>query len=237
MGIIVFNHVSSMDYGIQVEHPPKYETPEKDYEVVHVPGRNGDIFIDKGSFKNVPRTYDISIGSEHEKHSVMANRISEWLHSASGYARLEDTYEPEYYRLAVYKESCEITNIFNHAGRTTIEFDCKPQRFLKLGDRLNTFTKNGVLRNPTIFASSPIITIYGTGQGTLKIGNYVVTISDIKASITIDSELQDSYSNTINRNADVILSSGFPKLSPGKNEISFAGGINKVEVIPKWWTI
>ena len=41
MGVIIYNGVSSEEFAIQVEHPPGYETPEKDYEVTHIPGRNG----------------------------------------------------------------------------------------------------------------------------------------------------------------------------------------------------
>ena len=62
MGVITFNGIASDKLDIQVEHPPGYETPKKDYEIVHVPGRNGDVYIDKGSYQNVSRTYDIAMG-------------------------------------------------------------------------------------------------------------------------------------------------------------------------------
>lgn len=238
MGVVIFNGVSSLDYHIQVEHPPEYETPSKDYEIIHVPGRNGDIALDKGSFKNVARSYQIAVASLEEDFTTQVNRISEWLHSASGYARLEDSYEPEYYRLAMYEEGNVIKNILGQAGRTTINFNCKPQRFLKSGDNVVIAKSNCILRNPTGYKALPIITVIGTKAGTLRIGDYVVQISDIKNTITIDSEIQDVYSKTSNRNSDVTLSSnGFPKLLPGENEISFSGGITSVEVIPKWWTL
>ncbi len=237
MGIVIFNGISSREYDIQVEHPPGYETPEKDYDITHVPGRNGDIVIDNGSYQNVSRTYQIAVGSLQKNFTTMANYISEWLHSTSGYARLEDSYEPDYYRLAYYEESGNIENILEHAGRATIAFNCKPQRFLKSGDQTFTFTGKGVLRNPTRFESLPIINVKGSGSGALQIGSYTVTISAINTSITIDSEIQDAYSGTINRNSLVTLSNGFPKLTAGENTISYSGGITSVEVIPKWWTL
>ena len=36
MGVIIYNGVSSEEFAIQVEHPPGYETPEKDYEITHI---------------------------------------------------------------------------------------------------------------------------------------------------------------------------------------------------------
>lgn len=237
MGVIVFNNRSSKDYDIQVEKMPDYETPEKDYDAIHVPGKNGDVLIDKGSYKNVPRTYQVSVCSSVKDFTSMATGISEWLQSASGYARLEDSYEPEYYRLATYQNSGVVENLFGSAGRITIAFNCKPQRFLKSGEQKIEFTNNGTILNYTKFKALPIITVHGTGSGTIRIGDYTVLISSIDSYLIINSEIQDAYCGTINKNSTVTLNNGFPKLNPGINEISFSGNITSVEVVPKWWTL
>lgn len=237
MGVIIFNDISSRDYDIQVEKLPDYEIPEKDYDIIHVPGRNGDVIIDKGSYKNTLRRYQLSVGSLTKDFVSMANAISEWLHSASGYARLEDSYEPEYYRMAIYKDSGLIENLLGSAGRTSIAFNCKPQRFLKSGDESTVFSEAGTIFNPTGFKSSPIIIINGNGAGVLRIGIYTVSVSSIDTSVTINSDIQDAYNGMENRNSTITLNNGFPKLVPGENNISFSGGITSVEVIPKWWTL
>ncbi len=239
MGVIIFNGVSSLDCHVQVEHPPGYETPERDYEVTHVPGRNGDILMDKGSFKNVTRTYQIAVCGSAESFAGMANQVSEWLHSVAGYARLEDSYEPEYYRIAMYEGSVEIENLFAKAGRASISFNCKPQRFLKSGEQTVRFVGKGKIFNPTRFMALPVITVKGSGRGILNVGGFTVSISDIAASITINCDIQDVYSGTQNRNSAVTFMTNrvFPKLSPGDNEISYSGGITSVEVIPNWWTL
>ena len=51
MGVIVFNGIPSTEYQIHVEKPPVYAMPERDYSVVHIPGRNGDIVVDSGSYR------------------------------------------------------------------------------------------------------------------------------------------------------------------------------------------
>lgn len=237
MGIIIYNDQSSEDFRIRVEHPPGYDIAERDYESVHVPGRNGDILIDKGSYKNTVRTYDISFGDEEKYFSQMANKVIQWLCSTFTYARLEDSYEPEIYRSAVYLNSLTIENVLNHGGRATIEFNCKPQRFLKMGEKTVTYTSQGYLKNPTAFESRPIVTVYGSGSGRINIGGYVVGISAIDQYVTINSEIQDCYKNTINKNNTVSLDRDFPRLSPGSNNISFSGGVTKVEVIPRWWML
>ena len=237
MGIVMFNGISSLDYGIQVEHPPEYQAPARDYEVIHVPGRNGDLVIDNGSYQNVNRSYQMAIGDLQKDYTSMANVISEWLHSVSGYARLEDSYELEYYRMAMYQDEISVENIMQHAGRLTVDFNCKPQRFLKSGEEIVKITKRTTLYNPTGFNSLPCITVYGSGRGVLSVGQHIVTISNINGSIVLDSEIQDAYKGTVNRNADITLNKGFPEFIPGENSITWTGGITYVEVIPRWWTL
>lgn len=261
MGVIIFNGVSSEQYGIVVESYPDYETPEKDYELTHVPGRNGDVIIDKGSYKNSNRTYYIAAGSANGNFVNIANNIASWLLPNKGYCRLEDSYEPSYYRIAMYKDSGVITNVLNNAGRISINFYCKPQRFLKSGDIPITISNslvdsNGThvldsdnnmindsyypsfptLFNPTLYTSLPIIKVYGD-SGTVTIGSNTISISHIDDYITIDSETQDTYKGSVNCNSHIVLSHDFPVLEPGINNISFTGSISKVEVVPKWWTI
>ena len=241
MGVIIFNGIPSTNYGIHVETPPVYATPERDYEVVHIPGRNGDLVIDKGSYQNVTRKYSISVGEIDGNFTTLAAGVSEWLHSASGYARLEDSYESDYFRLAYYVADVEMENLFHQAGKMLIEFNCKPARFLKAGERAVPFTTDGSISNPTFQKSFPKLTVFVSGSGTLTIGDQTITISGLTNStlMVIDSELQDVYEegSLTNLNSKVSFSDGFPLLSPGVNTITFTGSITSVEVIPRWWIL
>ena len=237
MGVIYFNGISSEKYGVLVEHPPGYSYPEKEIEFVHIEGRNGDLTIDKGSYQNVTRSYDLAVGDESVKFSKLANNLSSWLHSSRGYARLEDTYEPDYFRMAIYSEGNDIENILQHAGRVTVEFNCKPQRFLKSGDIPLRITNNKSLFNPTNFESNPLIVVNGSGNGTIKIGDYTITVNGITSGMCIDSELMDVYKGSTNLNSKVVLPNSFPRLVKGENTIQFSGGVTSLEVTPRWWTL
>ena len=243
--LLVYNGKSSTDLDILIEHYPDYNIPERDVESIHIPGRNGDIIIDHNeSYKNVSRSYDIAVISDSyfsRSFSMMANEITQWLTSATGYARLEDDYDPDHYVMArLNMSSSAIKNILAVAGRVTIKFDCKPQRYLKIGDEPITIDSSPKsVHNPTDKKSLPIITVEGSGAATLNVNGYSIVISSISGSITINSDVQGAYSGAgVNRNSDVSLPDGFPKLSPGQNVIQYSGsGITKVEVIPKWWTL
>ncbi len=176
MGVITFNGITSTSVGVQVAHPPMYVYPEKDSEAVHVPGRNGDIIIDKDSYKNVPREYELTVYDvDHPDwtYSERMVKLSNWLHSATGYAKLSDTYDAGYFRKARYVEQAEeFENYINQGGVGKITFDCRPERFLDSGETLVTINKASSettthqLRNPTQYWSRPYFKLYGTtGSG------------------------------------------------------------------------
>ena len=236
MGIVMFNGTSSQDLHALVQTAPEYEFPEKDYSVTHVEGRNGDIVIDTGSWQNVPRTYNLAIDTRKISYAEVASKLVQWLHSASGYARLEDSYEPDFYRMAIYKDSGSISNIYSKAGQIEISFDCKPQRYLKNGEVSDLFTSNTEYRNPTDFPSKPKIVIHGSGSGTVKIGAYEITIFNILDGMTVDCEIQDTYKNDINCNSRVSIAE-YPKIIAGNNTISMSGGVTSIEITPRWWML
>ena len=234
MGVIIFNNKSSADCRIQVAHPPGYAYPERDYTITHIPGRNGDIIQDNGCYKNVERTYEVSFDVPNEDFATYANTVSAWLHSTTGYARLEDSYEPNYYRMATYQESNIFENLYNQAGTATIVFECKPQRFLKTGDNIITIQNSLTIMNPTGFEAYPLFKVTGT-SGVLTVNGNSITFSSIDNFVMLDCELQDAYKENINKNSTI--SGTFPVLKTGSNTISWTGGISSVTMKPRWWTI
>lgn len=234
MGVIIFNNKSSADCRIQVAHPPGYAYPERDYTITHIPGRNGDIIQDNGCYKNVERTYEVSFDAPNEDFATYANAVSAWLHSTTGYARLEDSYEPNYYRMAVYQESNIFENLYNQAGTATIVFECKPQRFLKTGDNIITIQNSLTIMNPTGFEAYPLFKVTGT-SGVLTVNGNSITFSSIDNFVMLDCELQDAYKENINKNSTI--SGTFPVLKTGSNAISWTGDISSVTMKPRWWTI
>lgn len=248
MGIITFNGMTSSSYGIVVEHFPDYEYPERDYTVTHVPGRNGDIVVDNGSYQNVKRTYQIAIGAtSQESFSDISRKISRWLHEPSTYARLEDTYEPDVYRLAYYDENNKIENVLDRAGRAEISFVCKPQKYLKSGEIPLSYPNDGnniYLWNSTAFNSKPIITIHparDNSRGIIWINDKAFIINNMmeNQAITIDSELEDVYdaeTKSINLNSKIDFID-FPEFKPYSNVIRANGFISHIDIIPRWWTL
>ena len=236
ISIINWAGTSSDDLRIRVEHYPVRVLPERSQTMTEIAGRNGALLMVDGNWNNYDQEYEIFISAEKPGLVRAARAVAEWLEAPAGYQRLEDSYEPDVYRMAYYAGGQDIESILNRFGRATISFACKPQRFLKSGEAVKRFDADGVLVNQTKFDALPFITVYGSGAGSVTVNGNTVTLSDIDGYTVLDSELMDAYKGDENKNP-YISAEEFPVLIPGENEISFSGGVTSLDVIPRWWTI
>ena len=233
-GFFLYDNESSEDFGLYTAGSGVYNSPERISEVISVPGRNGDIIIDGGKFSNVDVVFTVVAKDDFKQQAIDTKA---WLLSKFGYKRLEDSFNPDYYRRGKFAGNIEWTiGELLRYGSADLKFNCKPQLYLKTGETPVEFTAAGTITNPTRFARSPLIRVYGTGDGTLTVGNKTITLTDIDDYIVIDSMLMDCYKGTLNQNYKVSLSE-FPMLQPGITGLSFSGDITSVEITGRWWTL
>jgi phage-related protein len=234
-GKIFFGGKYSDDFGIYVEEPPSYIWPEHSYDHHKVNGKHGDVLTDFDRFENVTKKYKISAYDGSDFYTV-ARKVSDWLHHgfADGYMRLEDSYEPDCYMLAVYEESNTLENQLGKAGRCEITFNCKPQRFLISGDRKVDIRQSGLtITNPTNYPSSPLIKFYGAG--TIHVNGVEIVVYNNFNGITFDAETYNAVDSVGNNMNAYIYTLNPVRLSPGVNTITFDGDIYDLSIVPRWW--
>lgn len=231
---LIFNGRSTKDFGVYISGSGTWGAPERDVEHIEVPGRNGDLTIDNKRFKNISVTYPAFIARGFDRKF---DDFRAFMVSSPGYHRLEDDYHPDEYRMAEYYEALEPSvGTLNRSGQFELRFYCKPQRFLKNGERETEFTAAGQIYNPTSFEAKPLLRVYGTGA--LGVGSETITISSASVYTDIDCDIKDAFKGATNCNGNIRLSSGdFPTLKPGYTGISFGSGITRVVVWPRWFTI
>jgi len=218
---------------VLIEEAPETNRPARKVDRYEVPGRNGDIVVAQDAWENVPRTYDlVAYGGDYNQ---MTSALMEWLYAPSGYQRLEDSFDALVYRLAYVSEATDIENLVNENGRCTVSFECDPRRFLKTGESAVTLSGTGTITNPTRFTAKPIITVSGSGNGTIECGGNTITIAGIYDGMTIDCEQMDAYAGTTNLNN--LVSGSFPVIPSGEQTITITGGITSISVVPNWWTL
>lgn len=238
MGVVYQHYLtidgrSSLDFNTWISGGGTYGSPVRDVSSVSVPGRNGNIVIDNGRYDNIDVDYESFIPKDFD-YNMGALRA--FLGSLKGYKRLEDTYHPEEYRLALFSKGVEPkTTTLNRAGSFTLSFNCKPQRFLKSGELPVTFADDSAILNETLYEAEPVIRAYGTGI--LTIGDVSVQVTTADGYTDIDSRIQEAYKGSTNCNGNIVLTDGvFPTIKPGLNEVEFTG-FSSIQITPHWWTL
>lgn len=228
MKTLTFNGKSTNEFGIVIQEPPVYDFPEKDYSIQHVPGRTGDIVVDLGSYKNTQRTYNMVNVFTNEAKTIYpwktgttplaadfitrARAMVKWFMDAKGYCRLEDDYEPDVYRKAMYYAGGSFTNLYDQGTAIQATFECKPQRFYKVGSQpthyefdefmeINNVHKDDssypviTFNANTVFSSSTSFVFERAAGSTLR-DNFTFEFTDMSvtpSSITIDWENRKVY--------------------------------------------
>ncbi len=233
MNNFYFNGYYSYEMGLIVEKKSIYNGPQPDFEMISVPGRDGDVILDHNRYKNVEVSYTVSFIGTKEK----AAALRQWLCAKAVYGYLVDSGEPEYFRYAAFVSQLNIEEIISNVGRAQLTFSCKPYRYRVDGTTAVQYTQSGfVLTNPERYTAVPDITIYGSGSITLTVNSNSYTVQDVPSQVILDGQLMNAYSGSRLLN-DKIQFTAFPTLKSGSNDISWIGNVRSVYITPNWRTL
>lgn len=229
-----FGGLDSRDYGIYISGSGVYNAPERQYNMIEIPGRSGDLIGLERRIANIELKYPAFI---YDRFKQNISKMKTAFMGLSGYQILKDTYYPEEYRKAVYVGGTEVDAYhMNNAGQFELTFSCKPQRYLVSGNNQVDVTTSLSIINPTDMPASPLIRVYG--YGTLGINGDTVTIAQHATYTDIDCEMMECYSGTTSENSYVSFSTNdFPVLIPGANVFTKTSNITQILITPRWWTV
>ena len=226
--------IDARSAGIQLQRPIEFSEAVPVVEAQTIPGRNGDLIWETGSYENRSGSAPcFCLQKDVEKAISSAGRF---LMGKKGYRRLETSDDPDHYWMARVENSPQIAMRLRTLAPFEIGFDCKPQRFVKAGENAVVFTSNGSLFNQYGQIALPFITLYGQGTGRLTIGDCVVEVKAFDGVLYLDSDTQNAYNDKGNQNFN-INAPVFPVLGDGEIPVVFSGGIDRVEIIPRWWEL
>ena len=180
MGVIRFNGISSADFGCTIERRPNHTRGSRRGELIEVPGRNGAAVLEDGSFTTYKQEYVISFkeGDTMPPYKRAA-QVAEWLLGSRGFCRLEDDFEPNVYRIARYAGALNIEQVADEYGRVVLEFECQPQRYLKLGETeigvessVDDGVYSGVIKLQSIPFGAASIFVGSSSGSAVYVGNY-----------------------------------------------------------------
>ena len=234
--------VNADSVGIQLQNAMEFSEPVPIVERQSVPGKNGDLIFDTGSFENRTGTANCFALREScvERSIRSINRFLLGTANRAKYRKLKTSDDPEHYWLARVENGARIEQRLRTLAPFELSFDCKPQRFLEEGNTVIEATNGGIIYNKYGFSALPFITVYGTGIGTLTISSSrtdsTVKFWRLDRMAYIDSEIQNALL-IYGYEDPMIQTDKFPVLGDGENYISWDGGIERVEIEPRWWEL
>lgn len=129
----IFNGKKSSDFDVWASGLNIFYSPERRIERIQVPGRNGELLIEDGSFENTELLFKDCFIPRHFSENF--TNLSNYLNRQKGYQRLELSWLPDEYRLAAFHGDIEASmKNWDGMGKFDLAFNCKPQRFLKSGE-------------------------------------------------------------------------------------------------------
>lgn len=249
MNWLTYDGTDLRDFGVYISGNGTFNAPERDITSIAVPGRNGDLTIDNGRYKNIKVKYPAFIVEEFADN---IGAMREYLSSKVGYYRLEDTYAPDEYRMARVSGGITAKPLDELiAGNFDLSFDCKPQRYLKSGEEWISVNANvspsASLFNSTRQRALPLIKVTSAVQMpdtvVIIIGAVQITLAlPAFETIYVDCEMQEAYLNADmsgNANAYLTLDDDvFPYLDEGNNAITItANYLSAIQIQPRWWRL
>lgn len=221
-----FKGINSLDMGVVMLKAPSIYKPSKKVNEIEIAGRNGILHEDTNAYENYTKEAECYVTDRSKIDEVCA-----WL---NGYGEVTFSSEADKIYRAFIKNQIPFNNILLNLNDFLVQFDCFPFKYSvnKADEEMSLTTGTTIYNQGTVY-SEPVITIFGTGDVTIKINDKDFTVTGIDGYVTINSEVQEVYKDSTNKN-NSFSALDFPKFQVGANTISWIGNVEKVEIQPSW---
>ena len=182
---LVINGRDSRDFGVYLIDGNIFDYAIREYESYQVPGRNGNVTIDKRRWKNIPVTFKCAAyGNAREKLDMWRafllsgmNVIREIEHASTetgtlipgyhGSYKIETSIEPDIFRIGIISSvSSPELSLQGGGGFVEVTFDCQPQKYLKSGlEPMDITAGVSKLYNPTHYDARPLLKVKAAQVG------------------------------------------------------------------------
>ena len=173
------------DFGVSISVNGTYGGAGTALERIAVPGRNGDLLRTQNRMENLTVQYK---GHVYLSVREKLDELRDFLLSVPGYRRIEDTEQPDIYRMGAFVGDFDPKIFGYRKGATfTLAFTCKPQRFLKIGE--NTVWIARVFDKALDTATGYVGTAAGASYGLVPLALRPVLRlkSDTAATVTVQA--------------------------------------------------
>lgn len=243
----MFGNNYSYEIGLMVEGTPDIGVAQRDGELVPVPGKDGDDYVDHGRYKNVEFSLNVALVQKGSKtvREMIDDIINEYAY-LQGYQYFEASDHPDLSTEACITNFGDFRRDLNRLGQATLQFSRKPFWYKGLDNIVVPLTDEvptKAFTNPFKLTSKPIIEITpSTGvpatveysitdsSGTEKTYS-IITPYGISA-VVIDCEKETIKAGTAL--VERIVPDGFPQGISTFKLLSDKSKISSIKIKPRW---
>lgn len=227
---IQFNGRTGTTVGVIVQNRPNIPAPEKIYDAIEIPGKDGILYRDTGTVEDI--RIEVSLAFREKDPGKWAQKlrsVKEWLLSVSD-NKLSFTDDPDYFYRVKRVTVGTTERYVKRQGKLIAAFYCEGYMYLQSGAREQQLS--ALLNNPGT-RCLPIYKISGNGMCTITINGKQIK-ANIGQNLTIDTERKLAY-RTDGTMQNTSISGNYEDmvLNPGKNSVSITSGFT-LTAIPNW---
>ena len=118
MGVnyLTYGGFNTSEHGVYISGKGAFNAPEREIEAVEIPGKSGNLILDMGRYLNIEVTYPaFAFAPDAGGFRNIMSDLRSAMCSKTTYQRLTDTYNPDEFRMALYKRA-------NALSRTSSSF-------------------------------------------------------------------------------------------------------------------
>lgn len=222
-----FKGIRSTSLGVYVTEYPSIPIAVERVEYKEIPGRPGALTIREGEDIYDDVTFSVSC---FIRDLDSLNEIAEWL---NGYGDLVLGNTPTRARKARVSKQIDVAKLLRGRDAHTFDvtFRCDPFWYEAEPDT-HRLVMSTTLFNEGTVSSDPEITVVGSGNITLAVGQTTLQIADLSGSIIIDSVRKIAYWGTTSLSHK--LTGDWPRLDRGSNAINFTRSVSQLTITPNW---
>lgn len=232
IGKFTFNGHSTTEYSMRMLASYDYNVPNRDIEVVEVPGRDGEVTIDNGRYKAVDWEVEFGVYSSDGDVDSLLNSISNWL--AKSYKPQNVTFDndPAYIYKAAVQDAVAFNRVNSRKATGKVKFRMHPYKYKVSGQTAVSVANGAVVNNNGSIVAKPLLRITGTGNGVVKLGMSSLTLKNVTGGVIVDSESETITTLDGAPAYAQMASYPFPTLAVGNNTITVPTGFT-LQITPR----
>ena len=228
IGYLIFRGVStnSLD-GVYVSKMPSHRKASMRYKEYYVKGRDGALHVDEG-FSNFDLSVTLVLADAGPELRQIVNA---W---ADGTGKLITSDDLTHAYKASVKDEIRWSRVLGNQGffdTAVVTFNCQPFLYEAVDSQV-TLDASGAILNPGSADALPLIAIYGSGDATLTVAGYEITIPGMTAGVPVYLDCENGYVYT--ESGATTMTGDFPVLPLGQSDIVFGSGVSQVVITPHW---